>query len=116
MADTLGRNARLLAAEGKPPSVHSISPHLHTAGPASSSVVTTKVGKDSQLTRTLTWPKAVGLFGYSCLFTPMIPIFFAGEEFDATYRPIPWLSAHLFGGQDLGKGAGSMEPCSTGMS
>jgi hypothetical protein len=34
----------------------------------------------------------------------MIPIFFAGEEFDATFRPIPWLSPHLFGGQDPGKG------------
>ena len=44
------------------------------------------------------------LFGYSCLFTPMIPIFFAGEEFDATYRPIPWLSPHLWGGGELGTG------------
>jgi hypothetical protein len=44
------------------------------------------------------------LFGYSCLFTPMIPIFFAGEEFDATFRPIPWLFPHLLGGQDPGKG------------
>ncbi len=32
------------------------------------------------------------LFGYAVLFTPMIPLFFSGEEFDATYRPIPWLS------------------------
>ncbi len=32
------------------------------------------------------------LFGYSCLFTPMIPIFFSGEEFNATFRPIPWAS------------------------
>jgi glycosidase len=44
------------------------------------------------------------LFGYSCLFTPMIPIFFAGEEFDATFRPIPWLSPHLWGGGELGAG------------
>jgi hypothetical protein len=44
------------------------------------------------------------LFGYSCLFTPMIPVFFAGEEFDATYRPIPWLSPHLWGGGELGTG------------
>ena len=44
------------------------------------------------------------LFGYSCLFTPMIPICFAGEDFDATFRPIPWLSPHLFGGQEPGKG------------
>jgi hypothetical protein len=32
------------------------------------------------------------LFGYAVIFTPMIPLFFSGEEFDATYRPIPWLS------------------------
>jgi hypothetical protein len=32
------------------------------------------------------------LFGYAVVFTPMIPVFFSGEEFDATYRPIPWLS------------------------
>ena len=44
------------------------------------------------------------LFGYSCLFTPMIPIFFSGEEFNATFRPIPWASPHLYGGQDAGKG------------
>jgi len=34
----------------------------------------------------------------------MIPIFFAGEEFDATFRPIPWLSPHLWGGGNLGTG------------
>jgi hypothetical protein len=44
------------------------------------------------------------LFGYSFLFTPMIPIFFSGEEFNATFRPIPWESPHLYGGQDAGKG------------
>jgi hypothetical protein len=44
------------------------------------------------------------IFGYSFLFVPMIPIFFAGEEFDATYRPIPWLSPHLWGGGKLGTG------------
>jgi len=44
------------------------------------------------------------LFGYSCLFTPMIPIFFSGEEFDAVFRPLPGLSPHLYGGKDPGKG------------
>ena len=29
------------------------------------------------------------MFGYSFLFTPMIPIFFSGEEFDATFHPLP---------------------------
>ncbi len=44
------------------------------------------------------------LFGYSCLFTPMIPIFFSGEEFDASFRPIPWESPYLYGGRKAGKG------------
>ena len=44
------------------------------------------------------------VFGYSFLFLPMIPVFFAGEEFDANYRPIPWLSPHLWGGGKLGTG------------
>jgi hypothetical protein len=37
-------------------------------------------------------------FGYGGLFTPNIPIFFAGEEFDATFRPIPWLAPHYLEG------------------
>jgi glycosidase len=44
------------------------------------------------------------LFGYSCLLTPMIPLFFSGEEFNATFRPIPWESPYLYGGKDPGKG------------
>jgi glycosidase len=37
------------------------------------------------------------LFGYSCLFTPAIPIFFGGEEFNAQYKPLPNLAPDLFG-------------------
>ena len=37
------------------------------------------------------------LFGYSCLFTPSIPIFFSGEEFNAQYKPLPNLAPDLFG-------------------
>ena len=44
------------------------------------------------------------VFGYSVLFTPMIPVFMSGEEFDASYTPIPWLSPKLFGGSEPGKG------------
>ncbi|MDR3792829.1 MAG: alpha-amylase family glycosyl hydrolase [Terracidiphilus sp.] len=44
------------------------------------------------------------LFGYSFLFSPMIPIFFAGEEFDASFHALPTLSPHLYGGKDAGKG------------
>lgn len=43
-------------------------------------------------------------FGYAFLFSAMIPIFFAGEEFDASFRPIPWESPHFLGDQDTGKG------------
>lgn len=44
------------------------------------------------------------LFGYSFLFSPMIPIFFSGEEFDATFHALPQLSPDLYGGKDAGKG------------
>jgi hypothetical protein len=44
------------------------------------------------------------VFGYSVLFTPMIPIFFSGEEFNATFQPIPWESPFLYGGEEPGKG------------
>ncbi|MGP8236515.1 MAG: hypothetical protein ACLQVW_14020, partial [Limisphaerales bacterium] len=38
------------------------------------------------------------LFGYSYLFTPMVTVFFSGEEFNATFRPLPSLSPYLYGG------------------
>jgi hypothetical protein len=44
------------------------------------------------------------VFGYSFLFSPMIPIFFSGEEFDATFHTLPELSPYLYGGKDAGKG------------
>ena len=44
------------------------------------------------------------LFGYSVLFSPMIPIFFSGEEFDATFHALPGLSPHLYGDKEAGKG------------
>jgi hypothetical protein len=44
------------------------------------------------------------MFGYSFLFTPMIPVFFGGEEFDADFHPLPGLSPHLYGGKEAGKG------------
>ncbi len=100
-----GKNNRLLTVEGTPPTIQvyvatlahgwpCIMLSCHDEGwegfPADQSPY---VAQGSR-----------ALFGYSCLFTPMIPIFFAGEEFDATYRPIPWLSPHLWGGGDLGAG------------
>jgi hypothetical protein len=44
------------------------------------------------------------MFGYSALFSPMIPIFFSGEEFDATFHALPDLSPNLYGDKDAGKG------------
>ncbi len=44
------------------------------------------------------------IFGYGALFSGMIPIFMAGEEFNAPYRPLPNLSPNLFGGANPGKG------------
>ncbi|MFN8008509.1 MAG: alpha-amylase family glycosyl hydrolase [Terriglobia bacterium] len=99
------RNARLLSVEGKPPSLQL---HLATLGQGYPCLQLSCHDEgwegfpEHQNPYVAQGSRA--LFGYSCLFAPMIPIFFAGEEFDASYRPIPWLSAHLFGGEDQGKG------------
>jgi hypothetical protein len=37
------------------------------------------------------------LFGYSILFVPSIPVFMAGEEFNAAFKPLPRLSPDLYG-------------------
>lgn len=44
------------------------------------------------------------VFGYSCLFTPAVPIFMSGEEFNANYRPLPMLSYHLYDKKRIGEG------------
>ncbi|MCL2661673.1 MAG: alpha-amylase family glycosyl hydrolase, partial [Acidobacteriaceae bacterium] len=44
------------------------------------------------------------VFGYAALFSPMIPIFFSGEEFNADFHPLPNLSPALYGDKDAGKG------------
>jgi hypothetical protein len=31
-------------------------------------------------------------------------MFFSGEEFNASFRPLTWVSPHLYGGKDAGKG------------
>ena len=44
------------------------------------------------------------LMGYNCLLTPAIPIFFGGEEFDASYVPNPRLTPDLYGKGEPGTG------------
>ena len=44
------------------------------------------------------------LFGYSFLFTPAIPIFMGGDEFDAKFIPHPDLTPDLYGKGVPGKG------------
>jgi hypothetical protein len=44
------------------------------------------------------------LFGYSCLFLPAIPLFMAGDEFNADYVPLPSLSPFLFKKEKIGQG------------
>jgi len=44
------------------------------------------------------------LFGYSCLFVPAIPIFMSGEEFNASFTPLPQLTPDLYGKGQPGKG------------
>lgn len=44
------------------------------------------------------------VLGYSTLFTPGVPIFMAGEEFNADFVPLPKLSPDLYGGNRPGEG------------
>lgn len=44
------------------------------------------------------------LMGYGSLFTPSIPIFMAGEEFDAEFTPLPMLSYYMYEKKMIGEG------------
>jgi hypothetical protein len=44
------------------------------------------------------------MFGYSFLFTPTIPVFMSGEEFNADYVPLPAHTPDLYGKGKRGKG------------
>lgn len=44
------------------------------------------------------------IFGYGFVLTPAVPVFMAGEEFDADYVPLPQHSPRLFGGELNGQG------------
>jgi hypothetical protein len=44
------------------------------------------------------------LFGYSMLFAPRIPLFMAGEEFDATFHPLPGLTVDTTAHKNKGNG------------
>jgi hypothetical protein len=44
------------------------------------------------------------LFGYSLLFAPAIPLFMSGEEWDATFHPLPGLTVDTVGHKNKGKG------------
>ena len=45
-----------------------------------------------------------GLFGYSALFSPLIPLFFAGEEFGAEFRPAKNLASSCYKAKNVGNG------------
>ncbi|MGV8094320.1 MAG: alpha-amylase family protein [Mangrovibacterium sp.] len=44
------------------------------------------------------------MFGYSCLFTPSIPIFMSGEEFNADFVALPKMTPDVWGKGEPGKG------------
>jgi hypothetical protein len=44
------------------------------------------------------------IFGYGALFSGLVPIWVAGEEFDAPFKALPQLSTQLFGGANPGQG------------
>ncbi len=96
---------RVLNMEGKPPTIHI---YVATMAPGWPSIQLSchDYGWEGYPENRSPYA-ALGsrsIFGYSILFLPMIPIFVAGEEFNATFRPIPWLSPHLWGGGKLGTG------------
>jgi 1,4-alpha-glucan branching enzyme len=100
-----GMNGRMLAMEGEPPTLRLFVATLGHGFPVSM-LSCHDEGWEGYPADTSPYVAqgSRALIGYSCLFTPMIPIFFGGEEFNATYRPIPWLSPNLWGGGELGKG------------
>ena len=44
------------------------------------------------------------IFGYGSLFSGLVPIWVAGEEFNAPFKALPELSSQLFGGANPGQG------------
>lgn len=100
-----GMNGRMLAMEGEPPTLRLYVATLGHGFPVSMLSCHDEGWEGYPADQSpYVAQGSRALMGYSCLFTPMIPIFFAGEEFDATYKPIPWLSPNLWGGGELGKG------------
>lgn len=96
---------RPLALEGEPPSVKL---HVATLEPGWPSIQLSCHDNHGARRPIGENPYAAqgsrSIFGYSCLFTPMIPLFFSGEEFNASFRSIPWADAHIYGGKEPGKG------------
>ncbi len=96
-------HGRPLAIEGEPPSLKLFAA---TLGHGWSSVQLSCHDNGHGLRPTENPYVAQGsraLFGYSVLLTPMIPIFFSGEEFNATFHPIPGLTPDHYSGTP-GKG------------
>jgi Alpha amylase, catalytic domain len=99
------RAARYLVSEGKPPSLEIYVATLSHGWPSILLSCHDNGWQGFPLDQSpYVAQGSRALFGYTVLFTPLIPIFFAGEECDATFRPIPWMSSHFRGMEDLGKG------------
>ncbi len=101
----LGDGSPLLAVEGKPPTLELYLATLGYGWPEIALSCHDQGWEGFPLDKSpYTAQGSRSLFGYSCLFAPGIPIFFSGEEFNATFRPLPWLSPYQYGGKDPGKG------------
>ncbi len=101
----VGEGSPLLAVEGEPPSLKLYLATLGHGWPEIQLSCHDQGWEGFPLDKSpYTAQGSRSLFGYSCLFAPAIPIFFSGEEFNATFRPLPWQSPHLYGGKDPGKG------------
>lgn len=97
-------DTRTLEYDGQPPTLRL---HLSTVSYNSSialSVHDVAVGRQHPK-NPYTARGSRALFGYAFLFTPMIPLFMSGEEFNAVPHPIPYMSPDIFGAKDPGQGA-----------
>jgi len=95
---------RPLTMDGRPPNIQLYVPTLGYSSSIALSIHDIGLGTSYPDRNPFVAQGSRALFGYSFLFTPMIPLFLSGEEFDASFHPLPNLAPDWFGGKDPGKG------------
>jgi hypothetical protein len=87
-----------LVVEGKPPCIQVYLPTLSHGWPSNMLSCHDSGWEGFAEKNPYTAQGSRALFGYALLMTPMIPLFFSGEEFEASFHPIPWLSPKYLDG------------------